>query len=155
MTKCPECGAYIPDGGKICLVCGFEPEKERSIDGENGPINIFAELFEQAEKLQDTLPLDNSRWTAALSYLGPAFVYTYMKNRDSEFICYHANQACILFAAYLVSGIFGKLPVLGGLLKKTARTALSALAFMGAKNAAQNKKEPVPYIGDLGITILK
>ena len=155
MIKCPECGAYIPDGGRICLTCGYKPEKENARFDENGPFDLFGELFEQAEKLQGVLPHDDSRRTAALSYLGPAFVYTYAKNRDNEFICYHADQACSLFAAHLLAGALDKLPLFGGLLKKTARAALSALAFTGARNAFQNKKEPVPYIGELGIRLLK
>ena len=29
MNKCPECGAYIPEGGKMCIACGWKPEEEK------------------------------------------------------------------------------------------------------------------------------
>lgn len=28
MAYCDRCGAYIPDGQKVCLACGFDPEEE-------------------------------------------------------------------------------------------------------------------------------
>ena len=155
MTKCPKCGAYIPDGGKLRLTCGYQPGKAAAEENENGPFNLFGELFEQAEKMQEPLPHDNTRWTAALGYLGPMFIYTYLKNREDEFICYHANQSCLLFVCYLAAGAADKLPVIGGIIKKLLRALVSYLAFNGARNAAQNKKTPASYVGDLGITLLK
>ena len=156
MNRCPECGAYAAKGAKVCIVCGAKLEDTE----ETTPLE--GEFFDYLQGMMDSfagkeneLAHDNERWIAALSYLGPAFIYTYAKNRDSELIRYHANQACLLFIAWLAVGAVDKLPIIGGLLKKCARLGLSALAFTGAKNAVANKTEPVPFIGELGIQILK
>ena len=159
MTKCPNCGAYIPDGGKICIACGHKPEKEERIGGifsdENPYINYLQQVMDALGEDDSIRIHDDGRWTAALSYLGPAFIYTYIKNRDNELVCFHANQACLLFAAYLGMAIFDRIPLVGGLIKKAGRAGLTALAFVGAKNAVANKKDALPIIGELGITVLK
>lgn len=162
---CKKCGAYIPDGGKICLACGWKPDDDNE--------HIFNELFtddnpyiKYLQQVMDTVvnefPKDDSRlaehdntgWTAAAGYLGPTFIYTYLKNRDSELICYHANQSCLLFVAYLVLGLLDKLP-LGGILKKAGRTAVFFFAFNGMRNAVARKKEPASPLGALGMEIIK
>lgn len=163
MNTCPNCGAYIPDGAKICISCGYKPEKSENkvfdelFSNDNPYINYLQQVMDavQSSGDQQSIEYDNSRWTAAASYMGPAFIYTYIKNRDCELVCYHANQACLLFIAWLAVSAADKLPIIGGLIKKCARLGLSVLAFTGAKNAVANKTEPVPYIGELGIRILK
>lgn len=165
MTTCPECGAYIPDGGKMCISCGWKPEKaddgkfEDIFSKDNPYINYLQQVMDTVVKEfpKDEVKMehDNSGWTAAASYLGPAFIYTYLKNRDSELICYHANQACILFAANIALNFISKLPLVGGLIKKAGNIALIVSAFMGAKNAVAKKMEPAPGLSKIDITVLK
>ncbi len=165
MTTCPKCGAYIPDGGKMCISCGWKPEKaeggafEDVFSKDNPYINYLQQVMDTVvkdfPKDEDRMTHDNSGWTAAASYIGPAFIYTYLKNRDSKLICYHANQACLLFAANVALNFVEKLPLIGGLLKKAGGIALLASAFMGAKNAVAKKFEPAPGLGKINITVLK
>jgi len=98
---------------------------------------------------------DNSGWTAAAGYLGPMFIYTYLKNKDNELVAYHANQACILFACSMLNNMAGKIPVVGGIIKRLGATAIMLLSFMGAKNAVAKSKTPLPIVGSLNISILK
>ena len=46
MNKCPQCGAYIPDGGRMCISCGWKPE------GGNGMFDnpIFQYMQDAFEK---------------------------------------------------------------------------------------------------------
>ena len=162
MNKCPKCGSYIPDGGKMCIACGWKPDADDAYT--NNPfINALQEVVDSvkdrendAENLAEALKLDNNRWIAAASYLGPAFLYTYfVKSKDSELIKYHANQACLLFIFDVATNVFRKIPVIGKPMKKACGIAAFVLAFLNAKKAVANKMEPVPFIGEMGITILK
>ena len=167
MKKCPECGSYIPEGGKMCITCGWKPEENDGVISEllkdNPYINAMQEVMGQMKKNDETgeyqgLPHDDTRWTAAASYLGPAFLYTYfVKGKDSELIRYHANQACILFCAQVLSSIFyrRKIPVIGTALKKATNLMFFVLAFIGARAAVADNQKPLPILGELNLTILK
>lgn len=161
MIKCPDCGAYIPDGGKVCLSCGWKPEADFGgiFSKDNPYINYLQQVMDSVKDMpkeeRDKLQHDDMRWIAAAGYIGPAFLYTYYKHRDSELVKWHANQACVLFAAYLLCGVLDKLPLLGGLIKKTARAGISLLAFAGAKSAVANKTDPLPVVGTLDLGIFK
>ena len=167
MTTCPKCGAYIPDGGKMCISCGWKPEKaeggafEDVFSKDNPYINYLQQVMDTVvkdfPKDEDRMTHDNSGWTAAASYIGPAFIYTYLKYKDSELVRYHANQACVLFGAEVLSKIFYKnrIPVIGGALKNATNLLFFVLAFMGARAAVANDQKPLPVLGDLNLTILK
>lgn len=163
MTTCPKCGAYIPDGGKMCISCGWKPEEDNTLFKDNPFVNYFQEVMDTVvdkfpkEELEEKLNLahDNNRWIAAASYLGPAFAYTYYKYGDNELVRYHANQACLLFIARICAGVVGKLPVLGGPVKSLAKLGLLLLAFTGARTAVANQMRPVPLVGNVDVTILK
>lgn len=170
MTKCPKCGSYIPDGGKMCIACGWKPESEEGaftdMFKDNPYVNYLQQVMDTVvdkfpgkddREKADSLPHDDSRWIAAASYLGPAFLYTYFaKSKDSELIKYHANQASILFALRMCFNLIGKTNAFGGIIKKMGKFGLSVLAFLGAKAAVANKLTPVPVIGDMiNVTILK
>ena len=167
MNKCPECGSYIPEGGKMCIACGWKPEASDSVFSDllkdNPYINAMQEVMGQMKKDEATgeyqrLPHDNTPWIAAASYLGPAFLYTYfVKGKDSELIRFHANQACVLFCAQVVSSVFyrKKIPVIGNALKKATNFMFFVLAFIGARAAVADDKKPLPVLGELNLTILK
>ncbi len=160
MNKCPKCGSYIPDGGKMCISCGWKPG-EQDVYDENPFINAFQQVMDSVSDkdendLKDVLKLDNNRWIAAASYLGPAFLYTYfVKSKGNELINYHANQACLLFIFDVATNVFKKIPIIGKPLKKACGITAAVLALLNAKKAVANKMEPVPFIGEMGITILE
>ena len=151
----------------MCIACGWKPEESDGAIPEflksNPYINAMQEVMGQLKKDDNTgefqsLPHDNTPWIAAASYLGPAFLYTYFaKGKDSELIRYHANQACVLFGAKLLSMAFYKkeIPIIGGPLKKATNIMLLVLAFVGAKAAVAQKEKPLPVLGELNLNILK
>lgn len=171
MNKCPECGSYIPEGGKMCISCGWKPEEKADFTPDFLKANPYIAYMQQVmdtvvdkfpgDKVNggiEMLPHDDTRWTAAASYLGPAFLYTYfIKGKDSELVRYHANQACVLFGAEVLSTIFykNKIPVLGKALKKATNLMFFVLAFSGARAAVANKQKPLPVLGELKLDILK
>ena len=158
MNTCPKCGKYIPDGGRMCIACGWKPEE--NIEDITAPIlkymqDAFNEMSEGFEGKTEKSDEYHERKMAAVGYIGPAFLYTLYKYKDSQLVRYHANQACIMFMANIAADMVGKVPFIGGTVKRVLKTALALLAFSGARNAYQNKMEPVPYLGELDISVIK
>lgn len=158
MKTCPKCGKYIPDGGKMCIACGWKPENVGIKDNPYAEYlqGIFDQMNVGFEGKTEKTDEYRERELAAIGYIGPAFVYTYFyKARNSELVKYHANQACILFMARLLANFLGKIPLVGRPACNLCKMALWGLAFVGAKKAYANKTEPVPYLGELGIKIIQ
>lgn len=159
MNKCPKCGSYIPEGGRICIACGWKPEKNDDMMNDNPILKYMQDAFEKMSASQQDIDLEENPFReqelAALGYLGPMFLYSMYKEKDSELVRYHANQAAMLFGLRILCEMFDKLPLLGKPIKKLASAGLVVLGFLGARNAFSNKKEPVPFIGELGIKIIK
>lgn len=159
MNKCPKCGSYIPEGGRICIACGWKPEKNDDKMNDNPLLKYMQDAFEKMSASQQNIDLEENPFReqelAALGYLGPMFLYSMYKEKDSELVRYHANQAAVLLGLRILCEMFDKLPLIGKPIKKLAGAGLVVLGFLGARNAFANKKEPVPFIGELGIKIIK
>lgn len=158
MNKCPKCGTYIPDGGKVCLSCGWKPE---TADGvfDNLILKYMQDAFEKASPEMtenDTIPEEyRERDLAATGYIGPVFLYSLLKDGSSELIKYHAKQSAMLLAMHMLNGVVGTVPYIGKPIKKLNTALLVVLAFLGARNAYFGKKEPVPFVGQIISMILE
>jgi len=151
MQTCPRCGAYIPDGGRVCLSCGWKPE--------NNNETVFTKAREYYDKIIRSFPMLNDILTeeqllAALSYIGPCFAYTGFRAKATEFEKYHANQGGILFGISVLSRTVKKVPVIGKPAGRLCRLGRSALTLIGVKNALSGEFKPLPYIGELKIKII-
>lgn len=151
MNKCPVCGTYIPEGGRVCLSCGWKPAGD---DFENDP--VFKYMKAAFDSASSNMPENGERdeeymerELAAVGYIGPAFIYSFIKCRDSELVKYHAKQSGLILLAHMVNEAIGVVPYFGKPLKKINTALLIVLAFMGARNAYFGKKEPVPVLGEL------
>ncbi len=158
MNKCPICGTYIPDGGKVCLSCGWKPENADSFM-DNPIFKYMQEAFEQASPEMtedDGIPEEfKERDLAAVGYIGPAFLYSLIKKKNSELVRYHAKQAAMLLAMHVLNNALVVVPYFGKPLKKINTAVLVALAFLGARNAYFGKKEPVPFVGQIFSSIME
>lgn len=158
MKTCPKCGKYIPDGGKMCIACGWKPEPAGSM-AEDRNLKILKDAFDAISNTPEGAGKSaeyRDSELAALGYVGPAFLYSLYKDGDSKLVRYHANQALLLLAANIVCGsLLAKLPLVGKSLKGVCGFAAFILAFLGARNAYSGKFEPVPFIGEFGINIIK
>lgn len=99
---------------------------------------------------------NNDKPCAILSYLliGIIWYLVDQNMKKSSFAQFHARQglavficAMIIWAASLVLWI---IPILGTLIILIAQIGLLVLIILGIVNAAQDKKTPLPIIGDLG-----
>ena len=87
--------------------------------------------------------LNEERLLAALSYIGPAFLFVGWRDNATDFDLYHADQGLALFAARLLARIVGKLPVVGRPISGACRFALNVLALVGIKNAVCGDMKPI------------
>lgn len=122
MNKCPKCGTYIPDGGKVCLSCGWKPE---TADGvfDNLILKYMQDAFEKASPEMtenDTIPGEyRERDLAATGYIGPVFLYSLLKDGSSELVKYHAKQSAMLLAMHMLNGVVGTVPYIGKPIKSS------------------------------------
>lgn len=158
MNKCPRCGTYIPDGGKVCLSCGWKPGSEDSFM-DNPILKYMQEAFDKAspEMTEDDKIPDEfkERDLAAVGYIGPVFLYSLIKNSSSELVRYHAKQSAMLLVMHMLNGVIGAVPYLGKPVKKLNTMLLVILASLGARNAYFGKKEPVPFVGQIISSIME
>lgn len=157
MNKCPRCGTYIPDGGKVCLSCGWKPE------GGEGFMDdpIFKYMQDAFEKAMPQMTEDDDipnelreRDLAAFGYIGPMFIWSLIKCSGSELVRYHAKQSAMLLALHMANSTLSIVPWVGKPVKKLVSASLVVLAFLGARNAYFGKKEPVPFVGQVVTSIL-
>ena len=134
----------------MCLSCGWKPEGG---DGMDPIFRYMQDAFNKASSGMSETDSNSSAYReqelAAVGYIGPTFIYSLMKCRDSELVRYHAKQSGMLLLAHIMNGTVGVMPVLGKPLKKINTALLIVLAFLGARNAYFNTKEPVPIVGKL------
>ena len=80
---------------------------------------------------------------AIMSYISLFFILPMILCKDDKFAMYHAKQGMALFIYGLISTALAAIPVVGWIFP------LAKVYFMvkGIINAAQDKMEPLPYIG--------
>lgn len=170
MAYCAKCGAYIPDGRKVCVACGkpvnaqtqaayAEPpreekkpeqkpntEKQRTTAEKLKDIGEKAEqyIYEGEEKLKDA-GVDRSRLFSALSYVSFLCFLPYMFCAGDEFARFHAKQGLILFVCSCVIDLIGFIAPLMWLLRLCA----TLMMIIGIFNAVTGKKKKLPFIGNL------
>ena len=90
----------------------------------------------------------DNKWLAALCYLGPMFLLSWLLKPNSKFVRYHANQGLVLFLCSIVINIFDFIPFMW-----VVNIFSVVCFFIGVFNALGGKRKPLPIIGD--ITLIK
>lgn len=126
-----------------------EQEKaRRDAAGENYEVRqgeTFHSTGEKAQKAARSFA-KNSKLLSALSYLGILFVLPFLINKDDSFSVFHAKQGAVLFLYGIISKLLRFIPLLGPVL----RLFYFYCIYKGMYNAANDIKQPLPYIGQLG-----
>jgi len=86
---------------------------------------------------------------AIFSYFGVLCLIPLLARKDNEFAQFHAKQGLILFIAEVVTFFVQQVPVVGWFIGAILWVAWIGLSIIGMINASQNKKEPLPFIGEL------
>lgn len=88
---------------------------------------------------------DSSKLFAGMSYFSFLFILPYLFKSDDKFATYHAKQGMNLFVAGIIGDIAGGLLGVGWLVT----LARIYMIFRGVGNVMKDKKEPLPYIGNI------
>lgn len=146
MAYCRQCGALIDEAAQFCPACGASQTGAQPTHAVN----------------QD---VEDNRFMAILSYIGPLAFIPYFAAKQSPFAQYHAVRGLNLFilevmfgvAASLIAGIFMLLlRVLGvvfGWVLNLGWLGFLALSIIGIVNVCNGVKKDLPYIG--GIRFVK
>ena len=90
---------------------------------------------------------------AAISYLGPLVILSYLIAKDDSFVKFHVRQGAVLFgieiALSVITSMFWGLFMLGQIVNLGALI----LSIIGIANAVQNKEKELPLVGHLAVNI--
>lgn len=115
MKYCTKCGKEIKGKVNFCGNCGAKIKSSSDIDND-----IFDKIGDNVEKILDTddttkkynkKDIEDNKGYAALSYIGPLAILTYVKDKNSKYVKYHAIQGmnllfielCFIIVANLLS----------------------------------------------------
>lgn len=84
---------------------------------------------------------------AALAYIGPLVIVSYIMGKDNPFVKFHIKQGLVLLVIevalwFLGSMLWAFLPLLG-----IVNLALFVVAVIGIVNAANKKEQELPLVG--------
>jgi uncharacterized membrane protein len=91
-------------------------------------------------------PHQNNTLMAILCYLGILVIIPILTAKDDPFVKFHIKQGLVLLIAFIISGVFVWIPILGWILWLIT----VALMVTGIVNAASNQQKELPIIGHLG-----
>lgn len=85
-----------------------------------------------------------NRLLAALCYLGPFFLLSWLVKPKSRFVRYHVNQGLVLFLCWIVINLFDFIPFMWVL------NIIGIVCFFcGVSNALKGRRKPMPVIGEI------
>ncbi|MHB0865491.1 MAG: hypothetical protein ACYC1Y_01120 [Minisyncoccota bacterium] len=93
---------------------------------------------------------------AAISYIGPLIIISYLLAKEDSFVMFHVRQAAVLFgieiALWLLTSLFWPLWLLW-LLWQLVNLGVTILALIGIVYAIQGKETALPLVGHLAVYI--
>lgn len=181
MSFCSKCGAQISGAGKFCPSCGAPVENAQHTEQSQQAQSGFGATIHNLNDTPDTTvdydktDIEQNKWMAALSYLGPLVFIPLFVKKDSPYVQYHAKQGINMFAVWVahtiicgllslikvrkIGYVFGipydymATPAFVSVIICLISLAVSALAIIGIVNALSGKAKQLPIIG--GISIIK
>ena len=87
-----------------------------------------------------------NRGLAALCYIGPFFLLSWLLKSKSSFVRYHVNQGLVLFLCWVIIGIFDFIPFMWA-----ANIFAFVCVCLGLSNALKGKRKPLPLIGEINL----
>lgn len=165
MAFCSNCGAKLNDGNKFCQSCG-NPVTQSAAQPAPNPTPAMD---------PETKDIEDNKWIACLSYLGPLVFIPMFVKPESSYTKYHVKQGFNMFVvwvAYIIVGILlnlikvTKIKYVWGIPAYEYKVtpwyivticwllglAVAALAILGIVYAIMGKKKELPLIGNLDLS---
>lgn len=121
MNKCSSCGFRIGKNDSFCSKCGKKIKKVKKSEEEKNEsttkfneeelINKIGENFEKILETEDhskeytKKDINSNKTIAALSYIGPLAVVSYIKKDNSKYINFHAMQGINLLIIWIIYSV--------------------------------------------------
>lgn len=98
-----------------------------------------------------TLPVGKNTLMAALAYVGPLIIVSYLAAKDDPFVKFHIKQGLVLFvieaALWVLSSFLWWFFVQLWMVWQVVNLALLVLSILGIVNAVQGNEKELPLIG--------
>lgn len=97
--------------------------------------------MEKIKEKKDLVPI--------LNYLGILVVVSLLIRWNDEFNQFHARQGLMLFVVEMITIVLSALPFIGQLIGFICWPLWLVLSVIGINNVVNNKKVPLPILGEL------
>ncbi len=108
---------------------------------------------EKSENRQQSTPNmtspSNHTILAALSYIGPLVIVSYLMGKDNDFIKFHAGQGFVVFGIEVLVWILGSWMYPFWMILNILNLATLILSIIGIVNVVQGSKKELPVVGSL------
>lgn len=98
-------------------------------------------------------PVEKNILMAAVSYIGPLVIVSYLMAKDDPFVAFHIRQGAVLFIIEIVFSIlfseFWSLWIFAQIIN----LAELVLSVIGIIHAVQGKEDELPLVGHLAVYI--
>lgn len=116
---------------------------------------------EDTTATMDQKDIQDNKFMAILSYIGPLVFIPFFARKNSPFAQYHAKrglnlfilQAIVSVALSVLGLILAKLPLINWIISTPISLAMTALSVIGIVNAAMGKCKELPVVS--GIKFIK
>ena len=85
---------------------------------------------------------------AYLTIIGLIIAYVMNTSKKDDYAAFHIKQSLGLAATGIALGLVGLVPILGWLINIIGFFVLLYMWVMGLMNAINNKRSPVPFLGE-------
>lgn len=96
---------------------------------------------------------NNHTILAAIAYIGPLVIASYLMGKDNEFVKFHTKQGFVVFGIEVLVWILGSMMYGFWMIMSLINLATLILSIIGIVNAVQGQKKELPIIGSLAKNI--
>ncbi len=90
---------------------------------------------------------NNNTIMAAISYIGPLVVFSYLMGKNNEFVRFHAKQGMVVFGLEILVWILGSMLYSMWVVMNLLNLVTLVLSIMGIVNVIQGQKKELPVVG--------
>lgn len=100
-----------------------------------------------------TATQSNHTILAAISYIGPLVIASYLLAKDNEFVKFHVKQGLVVFGINILVWALTSMVYSFGMFNTLISLGTLILSIIGIVNAVQGEKKELPLVGSLAKNI--
>ena len=91
--------------------------------------------------------MKNSKLMAAIAYVGPLIIVSYVMAKDDPFVKFHIKQALVLFVIEIALWVFGMMSLPFYMIINLLNLGVFILAVIGIISAVRGEEKELPLVG--------